>query len=77
MKSTSIDTVLEVRLRHEPGTLARVAAAIAEHQGLLCEIAINNALAFPSLVPLDRALHDAVAEAVARCATGMANTAAP
>ncbi|HEY2896965.1 MAG TPA: malic enzyme-like NAD(P)-binding protein [Gemmatimonadaceae bacterium] len=38
MKSTSIDTVLEVRLRHEPGTLARVAAAIAEHQGLLCEI---------------------------------------
>jgi malate dehydrogenase (oxaloacetate-decarboxylating) len=76
--------------------------------------AINNALAFPSLVraaietrartitsemmieaartiaehadrgelvpsPLDRALHDAVADAVARCAkaTGMANTAAP
>ena len=23
MKSNSIDTVLEVRLRHEPGTLAR------------------------------------------------------
>jgi malate dehydrogenase (oxaloacetate-decarboxylating) len=38
VKSTSIDTVLEVRLRHEPGTLARVAAAIAEYQGLLCEI---------------------------------------
>ena len=38
MKSSSIDTVLEVRLRHEPGTLARVAAAIAEHRGLLCEI---------------------------------------
>lgn len=38
MKSTSIDTVLGVRLRHEPGTLARVAAAIAEHRGLLCEI---------------------------------------
>jgi SAM-dependent methyltransferase len=43
MKSSSIDTVLEVRLRH------------------------------------DRALHDAVADAVARCATatGMANTASP
>ncbi len=38
MKSSSIDTVLEVRLRHEPGTLARVAAAIAQHGGLLCEI---------------------------------------
>lgn len=38
MKSRSIDTVLEVRLRHEPGTLARVAAAIAEQSGLLCEI---------------------------------------
>jgi len=30
--------VLQVRLRHEPGTLARVAAAIADHGGLLCEI---------------------------------------
>ncbi|NVB85690.1 MAG: NAD-dependent malic enzyme [Kofleriaceae bacterium] len=38
MKSNSIDTVLEVRLRHEPGMLAQVAAAIAEHRGLLCEI---------------------------------------
>jgi len=38
MKASSIDTVLEVRLRHEPGTLARVAAAIAEQHGLLCEI---------------------------------------
>jgi len=38
MKSNSIDTVLEVRLRHEPGTLARLAAAIAEQGGLLCEI---------------------------------------
>ena len=38
MKSTSIDTVLEVRLRHAPGTLARLATAIAEHRGLLCEI---------------------------------------
>lgn len=38
MKSYSIDTVLEVRLRHEPGTLARLAAAIAEQGGLLCEI---------------------------------------
>lgn len=38
MKPTSIDTVLDVRLRHEPGNLARLAAAIAEHQGLLCEI---------------------------------------
>jgi malate dehydrogenase (oxaloacetate-decarboxylating) len=38
MKNTSIDIVLEVRLRHEPGMLARVAAAIAEQRGLLCEI---------------------------------------
>ncbi len=38
MKSSSIDTVLEVRLKHEPGTLSRVAAAIADHRGLLCEI---------------------------------------
>jgi len=38
MKSNSIDTVLELRLRHEPGTLARLAAAIAEQGGLLCEI---------------------------------------
>jgi malate dehydrogenase (oxaloacetate-decarboxylating) len=38
MKSSSIDTVLEVRLRHEPGTLARLAAAIAGEGGLLCEI---------------------------------------
>ena len=36
--STSIDTVLEVRLRHEPGTLARLATAIAGEGGLLCEI---------------------------------------
>jgi malate dehydrogenase (oxaloacetate-decarboxylating) len=34
--------VLEVRLRHEPGTLARLAAAIAEHEGLLCEIVTNR-----------------------------------
>jgi malate dehydrogenase (oxaloacetate-decarboxylating) len=38
MRNNSIDTVLEVRLRHEPGTLALVAAAIAEKKGLLCEI---------------------------------------
>ena len=38
MKNNSVDTVLEVRLRHEPGTLARVAAAIAGQGGLLCEI---------------------------------------
>lgn len=38
MKSHSIDTVLEVRLRHEPGTLARLASAIAAQGGLLCEI---------------------------------------
>jgi len=38
MKNNSIDTVLEVRLRHEPGTLARLATAIAEQGGLLCEI---------------------------------------
>lgn len=38
MKSSNIDTVLEVRLRHEPGTLARLATAIAGEGGLLCEI---------------------------------------
>ena len=38
LRNDSIDTVLEVRLRHEPGTLALVAAAIAEKNGLLCEI---------------------------------------
>ena len=38
MKRSSIDTVLQVRMRHEPGTLARVATAIAEQAGLLCEI---------------------------------------
>lgn len=38
MKNDSIDTVLEVRLRHEPGTLARLATAIAGEGGLLCEI---------------------------------------
>jgi malate dehydrogenase (oxaloacetate-decarboxylating) len=38
MKSSSIDTVLCVRLRHEPGTLARLATAIAGQGGLLCEI---------------------------------------
>jgi malate dehydrogenase (oxaloacetate-decarboxylating) len=38
MKSSSTDTVLEVRLRHEPGTLARLATAIAGQGGLLCEI---------------------------------------
>ena len=35
MMSTSIDTVIEVRLRHEPGTLARLATAIAQQGGLL------------------------------------------
>lgn len=38
MKNSSIDTVLCVRLRHEPGTLARLASAIAGQGGLLCEI---------------------------------------
>jgi len=38
VKSSSIDTVLVVRLRHEPGTLARLASAIANEGGLLCEI---------------------------------------
>lgn len=38
MKNTSIDTVLLVKLRHEPGHLARVATAIAEEGGLLNEI---------------------------------------
>ncbi len=38
MRSNSIDTVFEVHLRHEPGTLAQVAVAIAEKKGLLCEI---------------------------------------
>src|SRR4051794_5774939 len=38
MKKTSIDTVLRMRLKHRPGQLARVAAAIAEEQGLLGDI---------------------------------------
>lgn len=38
MKTSSIDIVLELRLRHEPGTLARLATAIATEGGLLCEI---------------------------------------
>ena len=38
MRSGGIDTVLDVRLKHEAGTLARLADAIADHGGLLCEI---------------------------------------
>jgi malate dehydrogenase (oxaloacetate-decarboxylating) len=38
MKKSSIDTVLELRLKHRPGQLAEVALAIAGERGLLCEI---------------------------------------
>ncbi|MEO5728734.1 MAG: ACT domain-containing protein, partial [Byssovorax sp.] len=38
MRKTSIDTVLEVRLRHRPGQLARLAQAIADQGGLLSDI---------------------------------------
>lgn len=68
MKSYSIDTVLEVRLRHEPGTLeaARLIASRTEPGELV-----------PS--PLARELHDAIAAGVVKHArkTGMAGTAAP
>ena len=35
MRSDSIDTIFRVRLRHRPGELARLTAAIAEQGGLL------------------------------------------
>jgi malate dehydrogenase (oxaloacetate-decarboxylating) len=38
MSKSSIDTVLELRLRHRPGQLARLAAAIADERALLGEI---------------------------------------
>ncbi|MFS8064982.1 MAG: NAD-dependent malic enzyme [Byssovorax sp.] len=38
MRKISIDTVLEVRLRHRPGQLARLAQAIADQGGLLSDI---------------------------------------
>jgi malate dehydrogenase (oxaloacetate-decarboxylating) len=38
VSKTAIDTVLRLRLRHRPGELARVAAAIAQEQALLGEI---------------------------------------
>lgn len=38
MRSDSIDTIFRVRLRHRPGELARLTAAIAEQGGLLGEI---------------------------------------
>lgn len=31
MKNNSIDTVLQIRLSHEPGTLARLAAGVVKH----------------------------------------------
>jgi malate dehydrogenase (oxaloacetate-decarboxylating) len=38
MRKVSIDTELEVRLKHRPGQMARLAQAIAEEKGLLGEI---------------------------------------
>ncbi len=38
MRKSSIDTVLEVRLRHRPGQLAKLAQAIADQSGLLSDI---------------------------------------
>jgi len=38
VRSDSIDTIFRVRLRHRPGELARLTAAIAEQGGLLGEI---------------------------------------
>lgn len=66
MKSNTIDTVLEVRLRHEPGTLARLAAAIAE-----CEIETLR-------IGDEQTLRE-IAAGVVRHAhkTGIAGTAAP
>ena len=85
MKSSSRDTVLEVRLRHEPGTLARLATARtrAINHDMMIEAARLIAARTPpgELVPspLARELHDAIAAGVVRHArkTGMAGTAAP
>ncbi len=38
MRKTSIDTVLEVRLKHRPGQLAALASAVASEGGLLSDI---------------------------------------
>jgi malate dehydrogenase (oxaloacetate-decarboxylating) len=38
MRKTSIDTVLEVRLKHRPGQLAALATAVASQGGLLSDI---------------------------------------
>jgi malate dehydrogenase (oxaloacetate-decarboxylating) len=38
VRKTSVDTVLRVRLKHKVGQLARLAAAIADEQGLLGDI---------------------------------------
>jgi malate dehydrogenase (oxaloacetate-decarboxylating) len=40
MRKNSIDTVLEVRLKHRPGQLASIARAVADQGGLLGDIAI-------------------------------------
>ncbi len=40
MRKYSIDTCLRVRLRHQPGQLAKLATVIAEHQALMGEIKI-------------------------------------
>lgn len=38
MSKHSIDTVLHLRIKHEPGQIARLAAAIAEEDGLIGEV---------------------------------------
>ncbi len=38
MSEHSIDTVLHLRIKHEPGQIARLAAAIAVEDGLIGEI---------------------------------------
>jgi hypothetical protein len=69
MKSTSIDTVLEVRLRHELGTLARVAAAIADHQGLRCEDRGREPPRSEDGARSTHGLHDRLVDDVHRAAT--------
>jgi hypothetical protein len=76
--NSSIHTVLEVRLRHEPGTLARLASAIAGQGGLrLIASRTEPGELVPS--PLARELHEAIAAGVVKPArkTGTAGTAAP
>jgi malate dehydrogenase (oxaloacetate-decarboxylating) len=42
MRAHSIDTIFRVRLRHQPGELARLTVAIAEQGGLLGEITTTH-----------------------------------